>query len=55
MTGRGTTTIRLGGPIMIILLALLFRLFLRQRLLEAARTQAAKGRAARWRAMRRWT
>ena len=34
-----------GGPIMIILLALLFRLFLRQRLLDAARTQAGKGRA----------
>ena len=34
-----------GGPIMIILLALLFRLFLRQRLLKAARTQADKGRA----------
>ena len=34
-----------GGPIMIILLALLFRLFLRQRLLDAARTQADKGRA----------
>src|SRR5579864_8008166 len=34
-----------GGPIMIILLALLFRLFLRQRLLDAARTQADKGLA----------
>jgi len=34
----------IGGPIMIILLALLFRLFLRQRLLDAARTQADKGR-----------
>jgi len=34
-----------GGPIMIILLALLFRLFLRQRLLDAARTQAGKGLA----------
>jgi len=32
-----------GGPIMIILLALLFRLFLRQRLLDAARTQAGRG------------
>ena len=32
-----------GGPIMIVLLALLFRLFLRQRLLEAATTQANKG------------
>src|SRR5450432_3517156 len=33
----------IGGPIMIILLALLFRLFLRQRLLDAATAQAAKG------------
>ena len=35
----------IGGPIMIILLAVLFRLFLRQRLLDAARTQAGKGLA----------
>jgi uncharacterized protein len=34
-----------GGPIMIILLALAFRLFLRQRLLDAAGAQAAKGLA----------
>src|ERR1700676_3346554 len=34
-----------GGPIMIVLLAVLFRLFLRKRLLEAARTQADKGLA----------
>ena len=34
-----------GGPIMIVLLALLFRLFLRQRLLDSARAEAAKGRA----------
>jgi hypothetical protein len=34
-----------GGPIMIILLALAFRLFLRQRLLDAASAQAAKGLA----------
>ncbi len=32
-----------GGPIMIVLIAVLFRLFLRQRLLEAARSQADKG------------
>jgi uncharacterized protein len=32
-----------GGPIMIVLLALLFRLFLRSRLVTAARTQADKG------------
>ena len=34
-----------GGPIMIILLAVLFRLFLRQRLLDAAMAQAARGLA----------
>src|ERR1700730_2370730 len=32
-----------GGPIMIVLLALLFRFFLRQRLLDAAAAQSAKG------------
>ena len=35
----------IGGPIMIILIALLFRLFLRPRLLDAARTQAERGLA----------
>ncbi|HUZ21267.1 MAG TPA: permease [Acidimicrobiales bacterium] len=34
-----------GGPIMIVLIALLFRLFLRQRLLDAAHRQADKGLA----------
>ncbi len=34
-----------GGPLMIIILALLFRLFVRQRLLDAAREQAEKGLA----------
>jgi uncharacterized protein len=34
-----------GGPIMIVLVAVLFRLFLRKRLLEAARVQAGKGLA----------
>jgi uncharacterized membrane protein YraQ (UPF0718 family) len=34
-----------GGPIIIILVAVLFRLLLRQRLLEAARNQADKGLA----------
>jgi uncharacterized membrane protein YraQ (UPF0718 family) len=34
-----------GGPIMIILLALLFRIFLRQRLVDEARTQANRGLA----------
>src|SRR5579863_7617125 len=32
-----------GGPLMIVFLALWFRLFLRARLLEAARSQASKG------------
>jgi uncharacterized protein len=36
-----------GGPIMIIILAILFRLFLRRRILEAAREQAEKGLAGR--------
>jgi uncharacterized membrane protein YraQ (UPF0718 family) len=34
-----------GGPIMIVLLAVLFRIFLRQRLVDEARTQADKGLA----------
>src|SRR5271170_6270320 len=34
-----------GGPIMIVALALAFRLFLRQRLLESARAQADRGLA----------
>jgi uncharacterized protein len=33
-----------GGPLMIVLLALLFRLFLSRRLVEEARTEAEKGR-----------
>src|SRR5438477_6536074 len=32
-----------GGPIMIVLMAVAFRLFVRQRLIEAARDQADKG------------
>jgi uncharacterized membrane protein YraQ (UPF0718 family) len=35
----------IGGPIMIVLVAVAFRLFVRQRLLEAARQQADKGLA----------
>jgi uncharacterized membrane protein YraQ (UPF0718 family) len=35
----------IGGPIMIILLALAFRLFVRKRLIEAAREQAERGLA----------
>jgi hypothetical protein len=34
-----------GGPIMIVVLAVLFRLFLRERLLNQARTQAGRGLA----------
>ncbi len=34
-----------GGPLMIVLLAVLFRLFLRQRLLDGAKAQADKGLA----------
>jgi uncharacterized membrane protein YraQ (UPF0718 family) len=34
-----------GGPLMIILLALVFRLFLRERLLQSARAQSEKGLA----------
>jgi uncharacterized protein len=34
-----------GGPIMIVLIAVLFRLFLRQRLLEEAKAQSKKGLA----------
>src|SRR6059058_1988367 len=33
-----------GGPLMIVLLALLFRLFLKPRLVEAARAEAERGR-----------
>ena len=44
-----------GDPIMIILLALLFRLFRRQRLIDAARAQANKGRAGSMEGTRRWT
>src|SRR5260221_3573753 len=34
-----------GGPIMIVLMAVAFRLFVRKRLLQAAREQAGKGMA----------
>jgi hypothetical protein len=37
----------LGGPLMIVFLALLFRAFLRRRLVEAARAQADRGLAGR--------
>ena len=35
----------IGGPIMIVLVAVVFRLFLRQRLLDAAKAQSEKGLA----------
>src|SRR5437016_4216536 len=44
-----------GGPIMIVALAVLFRLVLGQRLLNNAREQAARGLPGRWRATPRWT
>src|SRR5579884_2572483 len=34
----------IGGPLMIVLLALLFRVFLKQRLVDEARAEAEKGR-----------
>jgi hypothetical protein len=37
----------IGGPIMIVLLAVLFRLFLRARILDAARAQAERGLSGR--------
>ena len=45
----------IGGPVMIVFLALWFRLFLRARILEAARTQAAKGVAGSMEGTRPWT
>lgn len=44
-----------GGPIMIILLAALFRLFLRDRLLRQAREHAEQGLAGSMEATPRWT
>jgi uncharacterized membrane protein YraQ (UPF0718 family) len=35
----------LGGPLMIVLVAIIFRIFLKQRLVEEARREAEKGRA----------
>src|SRR6266849_417074 len=35
----------IGGPVMIVLVALLFRLFVRSRLIDAARAQAERGLA----------
>jgi uncharacterized membrane protein YraQ (UPF0718 family) len=44
-----------GGPIMIVLLAVLFRIFLRRRLVADALDQANKGSPGRWRATPPWT
>lgn len=44
-----------GGPVMIVVLAVLFRLFLRERLLRQAREQAERGWPAPWRGMPPWT
>jgi uncharacterized membrane protein YraQ (UPF0718 family) len=45
MGWRFTAAEFVGGPIMIVVVALLFRLFLRERLLREARTQAERGLA----------
>ncbi|HZE31139.1 MAG TPA: permease [Actinoallomurus sp.] len=45
MGWRFTAAEFIGGPIMIVVVALLFRLFLRERLLREARTQAERGLA----------
>jgi uncharacterized protein len=44
-----------GGPLMIVLMALLFRVFLNGRLVDEAREQAERGVLGRRRATRRWT
>jgi uncharacterized membrane protein YraQ (UPF0718 family) len=44
-----------GGPLMIVLLALLFRVALRPRLLEAARLRQTGASRGAWRATPRWT
>ena len=43
-----------GGPIMIVILAVLFRLFVRSKLVDAARAQADRGLAGSMEGMRRW-
>ena len=44
-----------GGPLMIVFLAVLFRVFLRDRLLVKARGKRTAGLPGRWRGTRRWT
>ena len=43
-----------GGPIAIVILAVLFRLFVRSKLVDAARAQADRGLAGSMEGMRRW-
>ena len=44
-----------GGPIMIVIVAVLFRIFLRDRLLREAASMPTSAWPARWKAMPRWT
>ena len=45
----------IGGPIMIIMVALGFRLWMRGKIVDAAREQAELGRAGSMEGTRRWT
>jgi len=45
----------IGGPIMIVLIAVAFRLFLRPRLLDGPGRRARRGWPGRWRGTRPWT
>jgi len=44
-----------GGPLMVVLMALLFRVFLSRKLVAEARTQADKGLKGKWKATLKWT
>ena len=44
-----------GGPIMIVLIAVVFRLFLRQRLIERRKARARRVWPGRWKGTRPWT
>ncbi len=44
-----------GGPIIIVLVAVVFRIFVRQRLIDAAVSRPTRAWQAPWRATRRWT
>jgi hypothetical protein len=43
-----------GGPIMIVVVAVLFRMFVRQRVVAAAREQADRAGPGRWRGTQPW-